>query len=213
MDDFGLYALSDEHKAVREAVAQESAQARVRIDIADDFSVSAYRALLTRDPAQPEPLLEDTLIRPLLQARRGPIRAHTGLSLAPFRRLGPLFGDAISDDGANQIQRQGPIEGELNRALGGFVSLQLRGKGRHAARRGIQTDMLGKSRKMNQIAVELEGRHAVGNFFAGFGSFGANQRAQRLQTLLDLGGKAGDIGGDRVGVGAHCGIAASSAGM
>ena len=93
-------------------------------------------------------------------------------------------------DIGDELRRKGLAVGNLYGPLAGLISLQPRGERLDGLRPGIQAHMLLESRKMDDIVLLPESRHAPGKPLLGIrqgGAYGIPHLVQIRSRLLRLG--------------------------
>ena len=90
----------------------------------------------------------------------------TSVYLLLFREV-LLF--AVGGDAPHQIQRQRLIQRKLHRAFAEFVCAKLGGKRLDSVRAGVEADVALVACEVDDVAVEEEGRYALGDLLRGLG--------------------------------------------
>lgn len=96
----------------------------------------------------------------------------------------------------HELQRKGLIERKLHRALAEFVAAKLLCKGGDSLRAGVEADVVRKRGEVDDVAVQVERRHAVRNLLRGFGEDLYNRVAHLVQFGLYLRRGGEDVVGD-----------------
>ena len=103
---------------------------------------------------------------------------------------------SISRDAAHEIQRQRLIQRELHRAFAEFVCAKLRGKVRDSVRAGVKADVAFVTCEVDDVAVEVKRRDAVGDLLRGFGEDFEDRVAHLVEFFLRLRRELEDVVGD-----------------
>ena len=103
---------------------------------------------------------------------------------------------SISRDAAHELQRQWLIQRKLHRALAEFVCAKLRGKRLDSVRAGVKADVALVACEVDDVALEVERRDAVGDLLGGFGDDLQDRVAHLIQLFLHLRRELEDVVGD-----------------
>lgn len=117
---------------------------------------------------------------------------------------------SVGGDPLHEVERQGLVERKLHRALAELVLRELVRKDGDPLRAGVKADVGFIASEVDEVAVEVEGRDAVGDFLRGFGGDLEDRRAEGVQFFLHFRRELEDVGGDG---GGHRGVPPCNAGF
>lgn len=92
----------------------------------------------------------------------------------------------VGGDAAHELQRQRLIQRKLHRALAEFVCGELFRKGRDSVRAGVKADVALVACEVDDIALEVKRRDAVGDLLRGFGDDFEDRVAHLIEFFLHL---------------------------